>query len=126
MQNFMEPSWHRAMYEPLLESLENAMCYFPNHFKHRVDHTLLAFHKLKQKWRHYNPLRSLGARKEERCVDIAHDIVNVVEGWLQYMRPRAQAFLQSGTILTLAKQKDEPPTPILESTNEERTLNWIL
>lgn len=61
--------------------------------------------------------------------------VNVVEGWLQYMRPevwlqymrpRAQAFLQSRTIPKLVKQKDEPPRPIPESTNEEQTLNWIL
>lgn len=50
----------------------------PNHFKTEYHYTILAFHKLEQKWRHYNPLRSLGARKAKRYVDIARNIVSGV------------------------------------------------
>ncbi|BBN68016.1 hypothetical protein Prudu_255S000200 [Prunus dulcis] len=47
MQSFQEPFWHRALRVPL---------------------HLLTFHKNERKWRHYNPLRSLGHRKEERLI----------------------------------------------------------
>ncbi|KAL6283709.1 hypothetical protein ACE6H2_014638 [Prunus campanulata] len=128
MQTFLEPGWHRALFEPLLEKLGKCnVLFFPIISSTEFHFTLLAFHKNERKWRHYNPLRSLGARKEERCVDIAHNMVNIVEGWLQYIRPQAQVFLESRKIPKLVKQREAPPTPILEdmSPNEELTLNWI-
>lgn len=36
----------------------------------------LSIYKIEQKWRHYNPLRSLGPRKEEKCIDIAQNFVS--------------------------------------------------
>ncbi|KAI5349687.1 hypothetical protein L3X38_002576 [Prunus dulcis] len=129
MQNYIEPAWHRVMYEPLLDKLGKCnVLFFPIISSSEFHYILLAFHKLEQKWRHYNPLRSLGSRKEERSIDIAHQIVNVVEGWLEYVKPKAQAFLKSRTMPKLVKKRDEPPTPVAKemSTNEELTFNWIL
>ncbi|KAL6288698.1 hypothetical protein ACE6H2_006208 [Prunus campanulata] len=128
MQTFVEPGWHRALFEPLLEKLGKCnVLFFPIISSTEFHFTLLAFNKHERKWRHYNPLRSLGSRKEERCVDIAHNMVNIVEGWLEYIRPQAQVFLESRKIPKLVKQREAPPTPVLEdmSPNEELTLNWI-
>ncbi|CAL8175209.1 unnamed protein product [Prunus armeniaca] len=54
--------------------------------------------------------------------------VNIVEGWLEYIRPQAQEFLETKKIPKLVKQKEGPPTPaqVDLSPNEELTLNWIL
>ncbi|KAL6284410.1 hypothetical protein ACE6H2_015339 [Prunus campanulata] len=54
--------------------------------------------------------------------------VNIVEGWLEYIRPQAQVFLETRKIPKLVKQKQKPPTLVLEdmSPNEELTLNWTL
>ncbi|CAL8157013.1 unnamed protein product [Prunus armeniaca] len=54
--------------------------------------------------------------------------VNIVEGWLEYIKPQAQEFLETKKIPKLVKQKEGPPTPaqVDLSPNEELTLNWIL
>ncbi|BBH02510.1 hypothetical protein Prudu_013096, partial [Prunus dulcis] len=54
--------------------------------------------------------------------------VNIVERWLEYIKPQAQAFLETRKIPKLVKQKQEPPAPVLEdmSPNEELALKWIL
>ncbi|CAL2226263.1 unnamed protein product [Prunus armeniaca] len=76
----LEPAWHRVMYEPLLEKLGKCnVLFFLIISSSEFHFTILAFHKLEQKWRHYNPLKSLGTRKQERRIDIAHHIVNIVE-----------------------------------------------
>ncbi|KAI5324829.1 hypothetical protein L3X38_033902 [Prunus dulcis] len=77
MQSFQEPFWHRALYEHLLEKLGKcSVLFFPIISKEEFHFTLLTFHKNERKWRHYNPLRSLGHRKEERCIDIARNFVS--------------------------------------------------
>ncbi|CAL2227290.1 unnamed protein product [Prunus armeniaca] len=134
MQNYIEPAWHRVMYELLLEKLEKCnVLFFPIISSSEFHYTLLAFHKLEQKWRHYNPLKSLGSRKEERSLTLLIkftntncNAVNVVEGCLEYVKPKVKAFLESRTIAKLVKKRDEPPTPVAKemSTNEELTLNW--
>ncbi|XP_020419548.1 gelsolin-related protein of 125 kDa-like [Prunus persica] len=69
MQSFLEPSWHRFLYEPLLEKLGKCnVLFFPIISQEEFHFTLLTFHKNERKWRHYNPLRSLGRRKEERLI----------------------------------------------------------
>ncbi|KAI5338732.1 hypothetical protein L3X38_018004 [Prunus dulcis] len=69
MQSFEEPFWHRALYEHLLEKLgKYSVLFFPIISKEEFHFTLLTFHKNERKWRHYNPLRSLGHRKEERLI----------------------------------------------------------
>ncbi|BBG95142.1 hypothetical protein Prudu_003613 [Prunus dulcis] len=96
MQSFEEPFWHRALYEHLLEKLGKcSVLFFPIISKEEFHFTLLTFHKNERKWRHYNPLRSLGHRKEERCIDIARNFVNIVEGWLEYIRPQARVFIET-------------------------------
>ncbi|KAI5327451.1 hypothetical protein L3X38_026847 [Prunus dulcis] len=100
MQSFEEPFWHRALYEHLLEKLGKcSVLFFPIISKEEFHFTLLTFHKNERKWRHYNPLRSLGHRKEERCIDIARN------------------FQKEGPSTLV--QKDLTPT-------EELTLNWIM
>ncbi|CAL8167840.1 unnamed protein product [Prunus armeniaca] len=129
MQTFLEPNWHRALYEHLLEKLgKYNVLFFPIISSSEFHFTLLTFHKIERKWRHYNPLRSLGSRKEEKCIDIAQNFVNIVEGWLEYIRPQAQEFLETKKIPKLVKQKEGPPTPaqVDLNPNEELTLNWIL
>ncbi|CAL8164483.1 unnamed protein product [Prunus armeniaca] len=129
MQTFLEPNWHRALYEHLLEKLGKCnVLFFPIISSSEFHFTLLTFHKIERKWRDYNPLRSLGSRKEEKCIDIAQNFVNIVEGWLEYIRPQAQEFLETKKIPKLVKQKEGPPTPaqVDLSPNEELTLNWIL
>ncbi|KAI5315709.1 hypothetical protein L3X38_044885 [Prunus dulcis] len=77
MQSFEEPFWHRALYEHLLEKLGKcSVLFFPIISKEEFHFTLLTFHKNERKWRHYNPLRSLGHRKEERCIDIARNFLS--------------------------------------------------
>ncbi|CAL8169347.1 unnamed protein product [Prunus armeniaca] len=77
MQTFLEPNWHRALYEHLLEKLGKCnVLFFPIISSYEFHFTLLTFHKIEQKWRHYNPLRSLGSRKEEKCIDIAQNFVS--------------------------------------------------
>ncbi|CAL2280419.1 unnamed protein product [Prunus armeniaca] len=129
MQTFLEPNWHRALYEHLLEKLGKCnVLFFPIISSSEFHFTLLTFHKIERKWRHYNPLRSLGPRKEEKCIDIAQNFVNIVEGWLEYIRPQAHKFLETKKIPKLVKQKEGPLTPaqVDLSPNEELTLNWIL
>ncbi|KAI5328988.1 hypothetical protein L3X38_028385 [Prunus dulcis] len=129
MQSFQEPFWHRALYEHLLEKLGKcSVLFFPIISKEKFHFTLLTFHKNERKWRHYNPLRSLGHRKEERCIDIARNFVNIVEGWLEYIRPQARVFIETKKIPTLVKQKEGPPTLVQKdlTPTEELTLNWIM
>lgn len=129
MQTFLEPNWHRALYEHLLEKLGKCnVLFFPIISSSEFHFTLLTFHKIERKWRHYNPLRSLGPRKEEKCIDVAQNFVNIVEGWLEYIRPQAHEFLETKKIPKLVKQKEGPLTPaqVDLSPNEELTLNWIL
>ena len=77
MQTFLEPNWHRALYEHLLEKLGKCnVLFFPIISSSEFHFTLLTFHKIERKWRHYNPLRSLGSRKEEKCIDIAQNFVS--------------------------------------------------
>ncbi|BBH09597.1 hypothetical protein Prudu_022138 [Prunus dulcis] len=109
MQSFEEPFWHRALYEHLLEKLGKcSVLFFPIISKEEFHFTLLTFHKNERKWRHYNPLRSLGHRKEERCIDIARNFVNIVEGWLEYIRPQARVFIETKKKPTIVKQKEGP------------------
>ncbi|KAI5337700.1 hypothetical protein L3X38_016971 [Prunus dulcis] len=129
MQSFQEPFWHRALYEHLLEKLGKcSVLFFPIISKEEFHFTLLTFHKNERKWRHYNPLRSLGHRKEERCIDIARNFVNIVEGWLEYIRPQARVFIETKKKPTLVKQKEVPPTLVQKdlTPTEELTLNWIM
>ncbi|XP_020409608.1 uncharacterized protein LOC109946417 [Prunus persica] len=129
MQSFQEPSWHRFLYEHLLEKLGKcSVLFFPIISKEEFHFTLLTFHKNERKWRHYNPLRSLGRRKEERCIDIARNFVNIVEGWLEYIRPQARVFIETKKKPTLVKQKEGPPTLVQKdlTPTEELTLNWIM
>ncbi|XP_020426428.1 uncharacterized protein LOC109950761 [Prunus persica] len=129
MQSFLEPSWHRFLYEPLLEKLGKCnVLFFPIISQEEFHFTLLTFHKNERKWRHYNPLRSLGRRKEERCIDIARNFVNIVEGWLEYIRPQARVFIETKKKPTLVKQKEGPPTLVQKdlTPNEELTLKWIM
>ncbi|BBN68419.1 hypothetical protein Prudu_419S000300 [Prunus dulcis] len=129
MQSFQEPFWHRALYEHLLEKLGKcSVLFFPIISKEEFHFTLLTFHKNERKWRHYNPLRSLGHRKEERCIDIARNFVNIVEGWLEYIRPQARVFIETKKKPTLVKQKEGPPTLVQKdlTPTEELTLNWIM
>ncbi|CAL8115411.1 unnamed protein product [Prunus armeniaca] len=77
MQTFLEPNWHRALYEHLLEKLGKCnVLFFLIISSSEFQFTLLTFHKIERKWRHYNPLRSLGPRKEEKCIDIAQNFVS--------------------------------------------------
>ncbi|XP_034203856.1 uncharacterized protein LOC117618382 [Prunus dulcis] len=129
MQSFQEPFWHRALYEHLLEKLGKcSVLFFPIISKEEFHFTLLTFHKNERKWRHYNPLRSLGHRKEERCIDIARNFVNIVEGWLEYIRPQARVFIETKKKPTLVKQKEGLPTLVQKdlTPTEELTLNWIM
>ncbi|XP_034212670.1 uncharacterized protein LOC117625173 [Prunus dulcis] len=129
MQSFQEPFWHRALYEHLLEKLGKcSVLFFPIISKEEFHFTLLTFHKNERKWRHYNPLRSLGHRKEERCIDIARNFVNIVEGWLEYIRPQARVFIETKKKPTIVKQKEGPPTLVQKdlTPTEELTLNWIM
>ncbi|KAI5335844.1 hypothetical protein L3X38_025978 [Prunus dulcis] len=129
MQSFQEPSWHRALYEHLLEKLGKcSVLFFPIISKEEFHFTLLTFHKNERKWRHYNPLRSLGHRKEERCIDMARNFVNIVEGWLEYIRPQARVFIETKKKPTLVKQKEGLPTLVQKdlTPTEELTLNWIM
>ncbi|XP_034217469.1 uncharacterized protein LOC117629057 [Prunus dulcis] len=129
MQSFQEPFWHRDLYEHLLEKLGKcSVLFFPIISKEEFHFTLLTFHKNERKWRHYNPLRSLGHRKEERCIDIARNFVNIVEGWLEYIRPQARVFIETKKKPTIVKQKEGPPTIVQKdlTPTEELTLNWIM
>ncbi|XP_020421331.1 uncharacterized protein LOC109949652 [Prunus persica] len=129
MQSFEEPFWHRALYEHLLEKLGKcSVLFFPIISQEEFHFTLLTFHKNERKWRHYNPLRSLGHRKEERCIDIARNFVNIVEGWLEYIRPQARVFIETKKKPTIVKQKEGPPTLVQKdlTPTEELTLNWIM
>ncbi|CAL8992350.1 unnamed protein product, partial [Prunus brigantina] len=130
MQSFLEPNWHRALYEHLLEKLRKCnVLFFPVISSSEFHFTLLTFHKSERKWRHYNPLRSLGPRKEAKCIDIAQNFVMKFFFWLKpNIRPQAQEFLETKKIPKLVKQKEGPPTPaqVDLSPNEELTLNWIM
>ncbi|BBN69703.1 hypothetical protein Prudu_1115S001200 [Prunus dulcis] len=128
-QNLRRAIWHRALYEHLLEKLGKcSVLFFPIISQEEFHFTLLTFHKNERKWRHYNPLRSLGHRKEERCIDIARNFVNIVEGWLEYIRPQARVFIETKKKPTIVKQKDGPPTLVQKdlTPTEELTLKWIM
>lgn len=54
--------------------------------------------------------------------------VNIVEGWLEYIRPQARVFIETKKIPTLVKQKEGPLTLVQKdlTPTEELTLNWIM
>ncbi|KAI5321936.1 hypothetical protein L3X38_031008 [Prunus dulcis] len=54
--------------------------------------------------------------------------VNIVEGWLEYIRPQARVFIETKKKPTIVKQKDGPPTLVQKdlTPTEELTLKWIM
>ncbi|KAI5311756.1 hypothetical protein L3X38_040929 [Prunus dulcis] len=59
---------------------------------------------------------------------MARNFVNIVEGWLEYIRPQARVFIETKKKPTLVKQKEGLPTLVQKdlTPTEELTLNWIM
>ncbi|BBG96585.1 hypothetical protein Prudu_005433 [Prunus dulcis] len=70
----------------------------------------------------------LGLHAKLRRAILAQGPVNIVEGWLEYIRPQARVFIETKKKPTIVKQKEGPPTLVQKdlTPTEELTLNWIM